>query len=138
MALYLRKDNSMQSVIAIKWLWWTRHNHMHYFAQFVLWTIDPLLGNTSNTHATNNTGVVISVIRARTAAIQSALGTFSCARWRHTTEEVMQAGVFCRSKPRHVFSVMSRPCSVYISEPNSEASSGESQETGNTTAYSGV
>jgi hypothetical protein len=71
--------------------------------------------------------------------MQRALGTFTRSRCRHTTmEEVMWAGVLCRSEPSHVFSVMRGPCRVYISEPNSEARSCESQENGNTTAYSGV
>jgi hypothetical protein len=104
----------------------------------ILRRFDLLLGNARNTHAANNTGAVFSVVRPRTGVMQSALGTFSRARWRHTTEEVMQAVVFCTSEPRHVFSVMRGPCRNYITELNSEDSSGESQENGNTTTYSGV
>jgi hypothetical protein len=37
-----------------------------------------------------------------------------------------------------VFSVIRDPCRIYVSEPNSEARSCESQENGNTTAYIGV
>jgi hypothetical protein len=37
-----------------------------------------------------------------------------------------------------MFSVMRVPCRVYVGKPNSEAKSCESQEDGNTTAYSGV
>jgi hypothetical protein len=50
----------------------------------------------------------------------------------------MKAGVFCRSELRHMFSVLRGPCRICINEPNSEASSCESQENGNITAYSGV
>jgi hypothetical protein len=57
-----------------------------------------------HTHTANNTGAVFSMVRARTVAMQWALGTLTHARWRRTViEEVMQAGVLCRSKPSHVF-----------------------------------
>jgi hypothetical protein len=49
----------------------------------ILWRKDPLPGNALNTHAANNTGSVFSVARARTAAMQRMLNTFSRTRWRH-------------------------------------------------------
>jgi 3-deoxy-D-arabino-heptulosonate 7-phosphate (DAHP) synthase class II len=36
----------------------------------ILWQVDPLLGNARNIHAANNTGVVFSVVRARTVAME--------------------------------------------------------------------
>jgi hypothetical protein len=92
-----------------------RHSQLHPFtvrnrirpatgAAKVLWHTDTLLGNGRNTHATNNTRVVFSVVRARIIAMQRTLNAFSRARWRHTTtEEVMQTGVFGRSTPRLCF-----------------------------------
>jgi hypothetical protein len=74
---------------------------MQLLGEYILWLIDPLLGgdsvNVSRCWVTpphNNGGVTIR------DAYNRCCRAASRARWRHKTEEVMQAGVLCRSAPR--------------------------------------
>jgi hypothetical protein len=68
----------------------------------ILCHVDPLLGNAHNIHMANNTRAVFSVACAWTNAMERT--QLMHVQWRHTKiEEVMQAGVFCRSAPRLCF-----------------------------------